>query len=334
METLKLPWFLLIKENLDKANEYEISNQELLTQVDFSSKTHKPFYKRSDFKPSVSFPEFDWTMSPGLKHQIGGPEAFYLGQLYWRTDTTLKISRGLSLYTTLGFDIYNNFNQFNNPSYSTIPHVRSDIQDYLKEGKNNLARMQLEYMYSLKRTGSCADIGYLEEMFGGFGGEVLYRPFNKSIEYGFSIHRVKQRYYDQRFSFRDYKTTTGHLSLYYDFSDKVAGTLQAGKYLAGDVGVTIDLSRRFKTGFTLGVFATKTDLSSIEFGEGSFDKGFYFSIPTKLFYTDYRRGNITFGLHPLTKDGGAILMHHHPLHSLLGDSNRETFSRDWEDFLN
>ena len=323
------------KENLDKANEFEISDNELFTQAKIVSNTDQPLYKTSDFKPSVNFPEFDWTMSPGLKHQIGGPEAFYLGQLYWRTDTTVKFARGLSLYTTFGVDIYNNFEDFNNPSYSTIPHVRSDIQDYLKEGKNNIARMQLEYMYSPKKDWFMRlDVGYLEEMFGGYGGEILYRPFNKNIEYGLSLHKVKQRDYDQMFGFRDYETTTGHLGLYYDYSDTVQATFLAGKYLAGDVGITMDLSRRFQTGFTLGIFATKTNLSSIEFGEGSFDKGFYFSIPTELFYSDYRRGSITFGLHPLTKDGGALLMHHHPLHSILGDSNFDTFKRDWKDFLN
>ena len=106
-----------------------------------------------------------------------------------------------------------------------------------------------------------------------------------------------------------------------------------GKYLAGDKGVTIDLSRRFETGFTLGIFATKTNLSSEEFGEGSFDKGFYFSIPVKLFYSDYRSGNISFGLHPLTKDGGALLNQHNPLFSLLGDSNQYSIERDWKNII-
>jgi hypothetical protein len=323
------------KENLDKANDLEISDSELFLQTRIVSQTDQPFYGESDFKPTLKFPEFTWNMSPGLKHQIGGPEAFYLGQLYWRTDTTLKFSRGLSLYTTLGFDIYNNFSEFNNPSYSTIPHVRSDIQDYLKEGKNNIARMQLEYMYSPKKDWFMRfDVGLLEEMFAGYGGEVFYRPFDKNISYGLSLHKVKQRGYKQRFSMKEYETTTGHVGIYYDFSDQVSATIHAGKYLAGDVGATLDLSRTFETGFTLGVFATKTNLSSIEFGEGSFDKGFYFAIPTKLFYTDYRRGNISFGLHPLTKDGGAMLMHHHRLHSLLGDTNLSTFRRDWRDFSN
>tara|TARA_Y100001970_G_scaffold293937_1_gene444817 strand:+ start:2907 stop:5051 length:2145 start_codon:yes stop_codon:yes gene_type:complete len=325
----------LDKESADKAENFDISEQELFLQAKITSNTNTPFYNRSDFKPNVNFPEFSWNMSPGLKHQIGGPEAFYLGQLYWRTDTTVKFMRGLSLYTTFGIDIYNNFNELNNPSYSTIPHVRSDIQDYLKEGKNNIQRMQLEYMYSPRKDLFVRfDLGLLEEMFGGYGGEVLYRPFSKNIEYGLSLHRVKQRGFKQRFSFRDYETTTGHLGIYYDFPNSVSAKILAGKYLAGDVGLSLDLSRRFKTGFILGVFATKTNLSSIEFGEGSFDKGFYFSIPTKLFYSDYRRGSITFGLHPLTKDGGAILVHHHSLHGLLGDSNLDSFNRDWGDFLN
>ena len=94
--------------------------------------------------------------------------------------------------------------------------------------------------------------------------------------------------------------------------------------------MTLDLSRRFNTGFTLGVFASRTNLSEEEFGEGSFDKGFYISVPTKLFYSDYRSGNISFGLHPLTKDGAALLNQFNSLFSILGDSNKSSILRDWE----
>jgi hypothetical protein len=170
-------------------------------------------------------------------------------------------------------------------------------------------------------------------MFGGIGGEVLYRPFNKKYSIGLSAHKVKQRGYKQRFSFRDYETFTGHLGMYYDFPKGISGQLLIGKYLAGDKGATMDLSRRFGSGFTLGVFATKTDMPKEIFGEGSFDKGFYFSIPTQLFYTDYRTGAISFGLHPLTKDGGALLNQHNSLFSILGDSNRSSILRDWSSLL-
>ena len=103
-----------------------------------------------------------------------------------------------------------------------------------------------------------------------------------------------------------------------------------GKYLAGDKGVTLDLSRRFKSGFQAGVFASKTNLSAEEFGEGSFDKGFYISIPTNLFYSDFRTGAITFGLHPLTKDGAATLIQHNSLISIVGDQKRSSIIRDWD----
>ncbi len=321
------------KEEFENADSYQGSSSELYLKSEIDSLSHKPLYKTGDFRPTVDFPEFRWSMSPGLKHQIGGPEGFYLGSLYWRTDTSLKFARNLTLYTSIGLNLYDTFD-FANPSYSEIPHVRSDIQEYLEEGKNNITRMQLEYMYSpIRDVFLRADFGLLEEMFGGFGGQVLYRPIDKKYALGMSLHRVRQRDYDQRFSFRDYETSTGHLELYAELPFDIYLQAHAGKYLAGDKGVTLDFSRRYNSGFVVGIFATKTNLSSIEFGEGSFDKGFYFSIPTKLFYPDFRSGVIAFGLHPLTKDGGAFLTQKNSLFALFGETNKDSIIRDWDYLL-
>ncbi len=326
--------FHLNREKLDAAKKFSGSPSEIVSRSTFESYSNTPLVSDSGFKLKYNFPEFYWNMGPGLKHQIGGPEGFYLGQLFWKTDTNIKFNRNLSLHSSFGINIYDTFNDFNNASYSEIPHVRSDIQDYLKEGKNNIQRMQLQYMFSpLKDVFVRADLGLLEEMFGGVGGEVLYRPFTKNYSLGLSLHKVKQRGFKQRFSFREYETTTGHLNFYYDFPYGISSNVSAGKYLAGDKGVTLDLSRRFGSGFTLGVFATKTNLSSEEFGEGSFDKGFYLSVPTALFYSDFRTGNISFGLQPLTKDGGSRLIQHNSLFSILGDSNKRSILRDWDDLL-
>lgn len=321
----------LDKTEFDSGDKDQGSYFELLNKSELSSESNTPLYKNAKFMPKTNLPSFNWSMSPSIRHQIGGPEGFYLGQLLWRTDTTLKFSREFNLYTSFGVNIYDTFNNFNNPSASTIPHVRSDIQDYLREGKNHIQKLKFEYMSSpSKDIFLRLDLGYLEEMFGGIGGEVLYRPFNSRNSFGLSMHRLRQRDYDQKFSFRDYETTSGHFSIYSDLPYEISSQLMIGKYLAGDKGVTLDLSRRFKTGFILGVFATKTNLSSEEFGEGSFDKGFYFSIPLKLFYSDFRTGSIAFGLHPLTKDGGAILHQHNSLFSILGDTNRSSIERDWD----
>ena len=324
----------LDRKEFDKANNAKSSTSELLYKSSVNSVEGGPQYKQTDFKPTINFPEFFWSMSPALKHQIGGPEAFYLGQLWWKINSSIVLRRGLTFNTVLGIDLYNNFNEFNNPSYSKLPHVRSDIQEYLLEGKNNIARMKLSYIWSpykdlfLKLEG-----GLLEEMFGGYGGEVYYRPFKSDFSVGLTMHKVKQRGFKQRFKFQEYETVTGHLGLYYDLPQGVHAQLLMGKYLAGDKGATLDLSRRFKTGFTLGIFATKTNLSAEEFGEGSFDKGFYFAIPTDLFYPSYAPGFISFGLHPLTKDGGSFLSLQNTLFSLFGDTSKSSLLRDWGDIL-
>ena len=325
----------LNREEFDKADEKQGSVEEVLTKSNLFSSKEEPRYQTASFQPRVNFPEHFLSMKPAMKSQIGGPEAFYLGQLWWRIDSSLKFRRNLSLHTTLGFDIYNNFDQLNNPSQSTIEPVRSNIQDYLKDGANNIARMKLEYTWSPRKDlYTRFDIGLLEEMFGGYGGEVLYRPFDKKYSLGMTLHKVKQRGFKQRFSFRDYETYTGFFEFYYDWPLDITTAMYAGKYLAGDKGVTLDISRSFDTGFRLGIFATATDLSAEEFGEGSFDKGFYFAIPLDIFYPNYTKGNISFGLHPLTKDGGAMLSYHNSLYGLLGDTNKASLIKRWKDLLN
>ena len=76
--------------------------------------------------------------------------------------------------------------------------------------------------------------------------------------------------------------------------------LTAGEYLAGDIGSTIELSRSFSNGVNFGVFATFTDVSAEQFGEGSFDK-IFFNIPI---YGNF----INYTWRPLTKDPGARLV--------------------------
>ena len=324
----------LDRKEFDKAVNEKSSKSELLYKSNMNASGGSPQYRQTEFKPTIKFPEVLWSMSPALKHQIGGPEAFYLGQLWWKLNSSIIFRRGLSLNTVLGIDLYNNFGELNNPSGSKLPHVRSDIQDYLTQGQNNIARMKLSYIWSpYNDLFAKFDVGLFEEMFGGYGGELYYRPFKSDFSVGLTIHKVRQRGFKQRFKFREYETETGHLGLYYDFPKGVNAQLLLGKYLAGDKGATLDLSRRFNTGFTLGIFATKTNLSAEEFGEGSFDKGFYFSIPNDIFYSSYEPGSISFGLHPLTKDGGAILNLHHSLYSLFGDTAQSALRRDWGDIL-
>ncbi len=326
--------FSLNREEFDKADKRIGSVNEILDSSHIKTANNNPLYKDAEFQPKVFFPDFKWTMAPSLRHQLGGPEGFYLGALIWQTDLIVKIRRNLTLYTSIGINVYDTFDDFKNFSESPIPKVRSDIQRYLDEGKNHIKRMNIEYHGSpFKNVFYRVDAGILEEMFAGIGGEILYRPFNRRYVLGLSAHKVRKRAFDQKFSLMDYENVTGHLSLYNEWPAGVVSSVSIGEYLAGDQGGTVDVSRRYKSGFTLGVYATKTNLSAEEFGEGSFDKGFYFSIPTKLFFTDYTTGHIGFGISPLTKDGGARLWQSTNLYGVFGDSHASSIMRDWDALL-
>ena len=154
--------------------------------------------------------------------------------------------------------------------------------------------------------------GILEEMFNGVGFEYLF--FNQDLNFavGFEIFDVKKRDYMMRFGTLDYSNVTGHLNFYYRNFKRIPfdAKISYGEYLAGDEGITLDFSRSFQNGTKFGFFASFTDVSSNQFGEGSFDKGIYFNIP--IF------GNlINYSWKPLTKDPGAKLNRKNTLHDLL-----------------
>jgi len=48
--------------------------------------------------------------------------------------------------------------------------------------------------------------------------------------------------------------------------------IERGPLLGGDTGVTVEMSRVFQNGVRFGGYFTKTNVSSQQFGEGSFDK--------------------------------------------------------------
>ena len=84
-------------------------------------------------------------------------------------------------------------------------------------------------------------------------------------------------------------------------------TVSAGQFLAKDKGVNIDFAKRFDSGIVVGAYAAFTDVSSEEYGEGSFTKGFYISVPLDLFTLKPAKGRGTFPWIPISRDGGQML---------------------------
>lgn len=201
------------------------------------------------------------------------------------------------------------FDKFTQRGTSNLPQVRTNFREYNTASDTRLSNLQLNHIGQLSQDHFYSLYGgYLESMFGGVGGEYLYRPMNSRWALGVDVNKVKQRAFEQDLDFRDYTVNTGHITAYVDtgFEDILA-TVSVGQYLAGDKGVTVDLSRVFDNGVKIGAYATKTNVSAEDFGEGSFDKGIYLRVPFDALFTSTVPGDASFNWVQVTRDGGAKL---------------------------
>ena len=318
------------KFNLYKDVEFA---KPLLRNAVIESDTHNR--SKYAFTPTINRPTNFWKVAPSLRSQIGGPDGFYFGDLALAFHSETIFKDNVTLVASGAAGLYDNFDGLKLASDSVLPHVRTDIVSYLKESREfHIKRLQLNQFFNpINDLYFKISAGLLETMFGGIGGEVLYRPFTKTWGIGAELWQVQQRDYDQLFKFRDYKTVTGHINLYYEEPrSQILFAVKGGRFLAQDSGVNIDFSRRFNSGLRIGAFFSITDISKSEFGEGSFDKGFYFHIPIEFFFDRHSKGLSGFGLKPLTRDGAAILSHSHALFGVTDQGNEFNITRTWEDF--
>ena len=316
-----------IKDHLDSNKNIPIEIIERYTKLDSGNKNS---YKNHAFQPRVDFPIIFSSFSPTLISYVGNPEKFYFGGLDLQNISEIQFNRNLMLSSEINYSLYNNFQDTISGPESRMEHVRTDKLQYLKNANLYIKRLQLDYIWSpQKDLYAKFSGGIFENMFGGFGGQVLYKPFDSNFNISLEGFYVKQRGYDQTFKFRKYKTTTAHLNIGYSLPMGIESNISYGRYLAKDDGFTFDLSRITKSGFRAGIFFTRTNVSAELFGEGSFDKGFYFQIPMDLFSKDYRGGFSNFKLSPLTRDGGAKLEFDKDLRGLIYNSSLSELKRGW-----
>ncbi|GGF71160.1 YjbH domain-containing protein [Alteromonas lipolytica] len=271
---------------------------------------------------------FSYGFAPVLIQSFGGSEDFYLFAAGLRGGLEYKLKRNWLVTGSLYANIFDNYDKFNYtvpPDGTSLTRVRTLTRQYFKEDIR-LSNLQLTYFTRLNTNLFVQYYGgYLESMFAGVGSEWLYRPLNTSWAFGVDINYVKQReptsllglyaqenHIDEELE-RPYRvqtgTATGHATFYWQpqkntILDNTLLKISVGRYLAEDVGFTFDFSKQFDSGVIAGTYVTKTNLTSDEYGEGSFTKGFYISIPFDLININptTRRGNISW--QPLTRDGG------------------------------
>jgi hypothetical protein len=251
------------------------------------------------------YPKFRWRIQPALRMSelLKGDVGFTVGASY-------DFGPGLVVSGSIFKRIFSNIDRDVAPSTSLLQPVRSDRDRYLELGDPALERLTLAwYARPAPEFYSRLTLGFLERMHAGVSGEVLWKPVDSPLAVGLELNYTQQRDTDGGLGFDeyDYDVVTGYVSAYYEFGNGYVGQLDVGKYLAGDVGATVSIDRVFVNGWRVGAFATVTDASAEEFGDGAFDKGIRFSIPLNWALGNESQGSLGATLRPNTGDGGAKL---------------------------
>ncbi len=311
-----------------------------LSDVGSSSSKSKPSSANKEVVASNDS-WWDFGVNPTLRQSFGGPEAFYLYSVGFNTDASIKLSDNLELSGSIYFNLFDNYDKFNYVEQS--PHVGSEVtprvrtlsRAYIHDNPVRLNHMQLTWFEQpFESIYTQAYGGYLEMMFAGVGSEMLYRPLNSNWALGVDANLISQRdpdswfgvYKDDYFFYDEEKCSeatmkcqayvlsqgfTGHVTAYYmpkwQFLESTLFKVSAGKFLGGDVGTRVDFSKQFDSGVTVGAYATITNLSAEEYGEGSYNKGFYISIPMDVMTIKPSTSRATISWEPITRDGGQML---------------------------
>jgi hypothetical protein len=260
-------------------------------------------------KTSYDYPNYSFGVDLAAKTQLMDPDDPARAQLYVKLTGRMQASDHLNIWMRYEQNLYSEMSDSRGSDSPALPNVRTLINRYLVEGDSGIEQLYAEYQTSLSSSlHTRSYIGLLETMYGGVGGEILYAPYQQRWALGVNANVVKQRGFKRDFAFRDYETVTAHVSAYYatPFYD-IDLALHAGRYLAKDRGYTFEARRTFDSGFSVGGFFTRTNVSAEDFGEGSFDKGLFFRIPFNGILPGNTRSSFSTILRSLERDGGRRL---------------------------
>jgi hypothetical protein len=293
-----------------------------------------------------SYPKFTWSLAPYGQLSVFDPDNPVRIDTGLRAAAKVEITPNVILSGSVTKKLAGNIDEITRRDESNLPRVRTDRAEFSAEGDPAIEYLTLAfYGRPAKDLYSRLTLGYLEPMYGGASAELLWKPVGSRLALGAELNYVQRRDYDQLFGFQSMTTTdpltgamreipdvNGHISAYYAFDNGFHGQIDAGRYLAGDYGATISLDREFANGWSVGAYATFTDASFEDFGEGSFDKGLRFTIPLASFLGTPTRERNDIVIQSLTRDGGARLDVNGRLYEQVRDYHQPDAAKSWGRF--
>ena len=296
----------------------------------------------SDFPTALpgEYPRFNWSIGPYLETSYFDPDEPVRMDVGLRAKADYDLGSGWQAAGAVTLKAFGNIDDITRTSNSVIPHVRSDVAEYFKTDDPVMERLTVaKYFRPAEDFYGRVTAGYLERMYAGVSAEVLWKPVDSRLALGVEANYVRPRDFDQGFGLRSSSTpggdipeASGHVSAYYELDFGFHTQVDVGQYLAGDWGATLTVDREFANGWSVGAFMTQTDVSSSDFGEGSFDKGIRLTIPLSWALGKPSQRSVSTTIRPITRDGGARLNVGGRLYGTIRDSHRPVVAESWGKF--
>ncbi len=244
-----------------------------------------------------------------------------------------RLGDGLYLNGAASLQLLETVSGVKQPSNSSLPHVRSDIAEYLRGDRFTLSRILLnKYDNPAERVYTRLSAGLYEDMFRGVGGQVLYLPKDKRWAADLAVDALQQRGFDGILSTRDYKTVTAIGSLHYRLPHDMTVTARAGRFLAKDNGVRLEFKRRFQSGIEVGAWYTHTNGNDITTpgtpSKPYQDRGVFLSLPLNSMLPMDTQSTAGFAISPWTRDVGQMVASPGDLYDLIERPRADMHSYD------
>ena len=277
---------------------------------------------------------FNYGIKPSWQTLLNDPSGFWKNKFSLYLHANYFAWAGGYFNAAYRVTLYNDISTSNEVEEEAA--VRTDLINYIAQSDPRLEvlgydqAVDLPYGF-LGRFGA----GYFESAYGGFGVE-LFRFFGDGrFGAGLEGEWVWKRDIERDFGFVDstsYKT--GFLNLYYKLFPQygVDVGLKIGRFLAGDNGVRLDVSRTYKY-FTVGAWYTytDTDIFTNPINQDYQDKGVYLSIPMSIFKDRDVPAILHYSIRPWTRDPGQTVSQGGALYPMANRGNIDSFRRNTEE---
>jgi hypothetical protein len=244
-----------------------------------------------------------------------------------------RLGEGLYLNSAASLQLLETVSGVKQPSNSDLPHVRSDVAEYLRGGRFSLSRVLLnKYNNPAERVYTRMSAGLYEDMFRGVGGQVLYLPKNSRWAADVAVDALQQRGFKGLLDSRDYKTVTAIGSLHYRLPHDITVTARAGRFLAKDTGVRMEFKRRFQSGIEVGAWYTHTnghDITTPGTPSNPYqDRGIFLSVPLNSMLPMDTQSTAGFAISPWTRDVGQMVASPGDLYDMFERPRADMYSYD------